>query len=241
MKYKYFIFFSIFILCQSCKTAYIPSALNVPLLQEKGELKITLSPTNYQVAYSISKKLGVMANGQVASSTTTFGDGITNSDFKQTNSAFELGAGYLGKGGRNLLYELYGGIGLIKADIVDSKAGQILGTYEANGLKFFIQPNIGFTSKAFDIAFSTRFTGLQFGTSTTIFSKQYLLEKELDELSENTHLFLEPAITLRGGYKFIKLQTQIGLSAKLSTPNIPYNAFIGSVGLQIDIAKWYNN
>ncbi len=227
-------------LCQSCKTAYIPSALNVPLLQEKGELKITLTPTNYQVAYAISEKLGVMANGQRASSTTTFSDGVTNSDFKQTNSSIELGAGYLGKGGRNFLYELYGGLGLVKADIVDSKAGKTIGTYEANGLKFFIQPNIGFTTKAFDVAFSARFTGLQFGTSSTVFSKQYLIDKELNELSENTHLFLEPAITLRGGYKFIKLQTQIGISAKLSSASIPYNSLVGSIGLQINIAKWYN-
>ena len=235
------------IVSQSCKTAYIPNALNVPLLQERGEMKFLLSANNFQAAYAVTDKIGIIANGQVAKrehqgNPNLTVDGKPDVSFAQNNSVIEAGVGYLGKGERNLLYEVYGGGGFSRTHIADlNKNNGVLGEIEAKGLKLFIQPNVGFATRFFDVALSSRFTALQYGTATTIYSKQYLIDQDLDQLADNTHMFLEPAITLRGGYKFIKLQVQFGVALKLSSANIPYNSTLGNLGLVIDIAKWYKN
>lgn len=231
---------------QSCKTAYVPNALNVPLLREQGELKFLISPSNYQAAYAITDKIGFIVNAQVAKNDEVGNENVLvngkpSVSFSQKNTVFEAGAGYLGKGRRNLIYELYGGGGVTRTHIVDTNSkNSILGDYDARGLKIFVQPNVGFGTKYFDVAFSPRITALQYGSSTTIYSKQYLVDQELDQLADHTHIFLEPALTLRGGYKFVKIQAQFGLSLKLSSAVIPYNETLGSLGLVIDIAKWYN-
>lgn len=230
---------------QSCKTAYIPNALNVPLLQEKGETKFLLSANNFQAAYALTDKIGIIANGQLAQRShkgnpNVTVDGKPDVSFAQNNSVIEAGVGYLGKGERNLLYEVYGGGGFSRTHIADlNKNNGVLGEIEANGLKLFIQPNVGFATKYFDVALSSRFTALQYGTATTIYSKQYLIDQDLDQLADHTHMFLEPAITLRGGYKFLKIQAQFGVALKLSSANIPYNSTLGNLGLVIDIGKWY--
>lgn len=98
---------------------------------------------------------------------------------------------------------MFGGGGLSRTHIADLNANNgVLGEIEAKGLKLFVQPNVGFATKYFDVALSSRFTALHYGTATIIYSKQYLIDQ--DQLADNTHMFLEPAITLRGGYKFIK-------------------------------------
>ena len=240
-----FLLIGLALLFQSCKTAYIPNALNVPLLQEKGEMKFLLSANNFQAAYAVTDKIGIIANGQVAKrehqgNPNATVDGKPDVSFAQNNSVIEAGIGYLGKGERNLLYEVYGGGGFSRTHIADLNANNgVLGEIEANGLKLFIQPNVGFASRYFDVALSSRFTALQYGTATTIYSKQYLIDQDLDQLADHMHMFMEPAITLRGGYKFMKIQAQFGLSLKLSSANIPYNSTLGNLGLVIDIAKWY--
>ena len=62
------------------------------------------------------------------------------------------------------------------------------------------------------------------------------LLQEKDELK----FLVSPSNTLRGGYKFAKIQAQFGLSLKLSSAVILYNEAPASLGLVIDIAKWYN-
>lgn len=230
---------------QSCKTAYVPNALNVPLLQEKGELKFLVSGRDFQAAYAISDRVGVIANAQFVKSDHEGSPDVTvngkpDVSFAQNNSAIESGIGYLGKGERNLIYEVYGGGGFSRTHIADLNANNgVLGEIEAKGLKLFVQPNVGFATKYFDVALSSRFTALKYGTATTIYSKQYLIDQDLDQLADNTHMFLEPAITLRGGYKFIKIQAQFGLALKLSSATIPYNETLGNIGLVLDFAKWY--
>ena len=227
-------------LCQSCRTVYTPNALNVPLLQEQGEIKLMLSPTNYQAAYAVTDKIGIMANGRVATTANSSTINGATDSFDSRNSVFEAGIGYYGRTGRNLTYELYGGGGISQVGFKGT--GSSVGRdYDVSGLKFFLQPNIGFTSRGFDIALSTRLSGLQFGAATSNYSAIKLKENELSDLAKSTHLFLEPAITLRGGYKYVKLQVQVGASFKLSQAVIPYNGLIANAGLVFDLAQWYNN
>ena len=228
-------------LCQSCRTAYTPNALNVPLLQEQGEIKLMVSPTNYQAAYAVTDKIGIMANGRVATSAnSTSVNGTATDSFDAKNTVFEAGIGFYGRTQRNLTYEVYGGGGITQVGFhgTGSSTGK---NYDVSGMKFFVQPNIGFTSRGFDIAFSTRLSGLQFSTATGNYTATELKNNELDQLASSMHLFLEPAITLRGGYKYVKLQAQVGGSFKMTQAVIPYNGLILNMGLVFDFAQWYNN
>jgi hypothetical protein len=231
----------VLLLHQSCKTAYTPNALNVPLLQERGEVKLLLSPTNYQAAYAVSDHVGIMANGyNLSSETTTEFNGVLTDSYTAKSIVGEVGVGYFGRTGRNFTYELYGGGGMTQASFRGTGAfgGK---NYEVTGLKFFVQPNLGFVSQGFDLAFSPRLSGIQFGAPTvTKYPLTDLKNDNLDGLGNALHLFLEPALTLRAGYKYVKVQGQFGLSFQLSSGNIPYSPVIGNLGLAIDIARWYN-
>jgi hypothetical protein len=238
----YTFFISAFVL-QSCRTVYTPTAVSVPLLQEKGEIRAYISPTNAQVAYAVTDHLGVIANGRFSNweVTTTINDKTDNYNSKLTD--VEIGAGYLAKSAKGLIFEGYGGLGFASANFTDVDANkQPLGEkFTSTGFKAFVQPNIGFTSNGFDMALSTRLSGIKFGKAETTYSLTKLKEYSLDKLAENTHLFLEPAITLRGGYKWVKLQAQFGASVKLTEATIPHNPFFGSIGLSLNLAKWYDN
>ena len=227
-------------LCQSCRTVYTPNALNVPLLQEQGEIKLMVSANNYQAAYAVTDKIGIIANGRVATSANSSTINGAADNFDAKNTVFEGGIGYYGRTGRNLTYEVYGGGGISQVGFHGT--GTSVGkNYDVSGLKFFIQPNIGFTSRGFDIALSTRVSGLQFSTATGDYTASDLKSNDLDGLAKSTHLFLEPAITLRGGYKYVKLQAQIGGSFKLTSATIPYDSLIANLGLVFDFAQWYND
>ena len=80
------------------------------------------------------------------------------------------------------------------------------------------QPNLGYQSKYFSLAVSSRFVGLSYNKimGDLIFSG----ESQADYLKDNNSYFLlEPALTIRGGLEKIKLQLQIGGSINLSDSN----------------------
>lgn len=237
----YTVFFFAFVL-QSCRTAYVPTAVSVPLLQEKGEIRAYLSPTNAQVAYAITDHLGVIANGRFSNweVARTVSDNHDNYNSKLTD--IEIGAGYLAKSAKGLIFEGYGGLGYVSANFTDMDFNNqpLSGNFTSTGFKAFLQPNLGFTSNGFDMALSTRLSGVKFGKAETTYSLTKLEDYKLDKLGENAHLFLEPAITLRGGYKWVKLQAQFGVSLKLTEAVIPHNPLFGSIGLSLNLAKWYN-
>lgn len=59
-------------------------------------------------------------------------------------------------------------------------------------------------------------------------------------LSDKSHLFFEPCITVRGGWKYVKVQLQASYSGYLNKPRL----YIGeeshlSVGLYVAIAGRY--
>ena len=70
MKKFAIIFLAIILLFNLCgcyaplQMIYYPNANNVPLLEEKGEFKGTIEPTNLQLAYAIDSNIGIMLNGQ---------------------------------------------------------------------------------------------------------------------------------------------------------------------------------
>jgi hypothetical protein len=55
----------------------------------------------------------------------------------------------------------------------------------------------------------------------------------------SSSLLVEPALTIRGGWKFVKIQTQLGLSRNLTNPGLMQEEVNLNVGLYITIATKY--
>ena len=223
------LFFSVII--SSCRTVYAPNALNIPLLQEKGEVKATIATNNAQVAVALSDHIGVMANGYLNAYKSD------DKTFKNNGKGAEIGAGYFAQTEHRIIYEVYGGIGLYDVKIKEASDSK---TFNASAVKYFVQPAVGWVNRYFEIAVSPRLSVVKYGSPDIV---GYTIEEQsanyFNILDKKAHAFLEPTLILRGGYRFVKLQVQYGHSFKLSKNNINYDDSIGSIGLIFDIAGWY--
>lgn len=219
------------ILFSSCKTVYAPNALNVPLFQEKGEVKATLATNNLQVAAAVSEHIGIMANG--------FVNNHANSDrsFKNEGKGFEFGLGYFDHTEERVTYETYAGMGWYNVRIRESDNTKM---FDANATKYFVQPAIGWVSPFFEVAVSPRVSVIKYAKpDITGYTLAEQKEDYYDIVDQKAHVFVEPTVILRSGYRFVKVQVQFGRSVKLSTNDIHHERSIGSLGVTFDIAKWY--
>ncbi len=201
---------------------YVPNSHNVPLFQDKKEVRVTMGGSmgenfggaEIQGAYSLTKHIGIMANGFFNSQGYYSGGGYF----------VEIGSGYFKSFNSKIVFETYGGFGFGETTNLN-----ILGAKSwVNYSRYFIQPSIAYASENFDIAFSSRFCGLDFRDVDDL----YLLDKE--PLSTFSYLF-EPALTVRGGWQLIKFQFQIGYSENLNNPTLMQEKFNFNIGISISI------
>ena len=89
-------------------------------------------------------------------------------------------------------------------------------TFEAKGARFSFQPSHGYHHNIFELAFTPRFVAGKFQKTTTTYNTQELITNKLADINKPTRMFLVPAVTARFGYKWIKLQLQVGRSIKLT-------------------------
>jgi hypothetical protein len=217
--------------CISCRTVYAPNAVNVPLLQEKGELKASIANNNLQVATAVSDHVGIMMNGYLNAYS------ADDKSFKNNGKGAEIGIGYFAHNQERITYEAYGGAGLYNVRIRESNNTK---TFDADAIKYFVQPSIGWVNPFFEVAVSPRLSVVKYNSpEITGYTSQERADNYFDILDQKAHVFMEPTLTLRGGYRFIKLQVQYGHSFKLSKNNINNDTGIGSIGLIFDIGKWY--
>ena len=96
----------------------------------------------------------------------------------------------------------------------------------SNFVRYGVQPSAGYQSKYFDAAVAARFVGLgYFNTSGSDPAEvQYLKDS-------GTQFLFEPALTLRGGYDFLKVQFQLGYSYNLTNSNFKQDEEIFSFGV----------
>jgi hypothetical protein len=228
-------------LFSSCSTnLYVPNTVNVPLLKEQGEVKLNITETDAQVAVGVTKHIGVMVNG--------FSKNYEGKEyFKHYGRLAEIGVGYYTPlKNKNLIFEAYGGAGMGKVDKTVTymnweKNKEFSNNFHATGYRYFVQPSIGYTNKYFDLAFTPRFTYLQYTRFTSMgFTEYDLMMEYLDngKLTKSYFTFLEPALTLRAGYKWVKLQAQYGFLVKLGNQEIKAPSQFGSLGLVFDFARW---
>jgi hypothetical protein len=222
-----------------CKTVYVPNTVNVPLLLEKGELRATLNPNNAQVAYAVTDGLGVMANGFHESSS---GDQVAASGQDGRGYLLELGAGHYRPLGDGAVFEAYGGAGYghVRHDNWETNNAGVRSNYKfsTSAIKGFVQPSIGMTRTYFDVAIAARVVGLRaFAVDTFNYADERLRTDNLLGIDQRTWLFVEPAVTLRAGYKWVKLFFQYGYSFKLNDAELNRDETFATVGIHIDLAS----
>lgn len=207
----------------SCKIMYIPNSQNVPLMEEKGDIKANLGAKDLQVAYGVTDHIGVMANGYYNKTEWSAISAGFDNQYLSARSLVEGGLGYYTAFGNSGRFEVYGGAGFGSVrhdyDLYDTGTLTETNSYKASMMRYFIQPAIGVQKENVGLAFSTRIAGVTFGTKDSIgYSQDDLISEGLHELDDNMFIFLEPAVTLRVGFEYVQAEFQPYYNLQLSGP-----------------------
>lgn len=191
---------------------YAPNAQNVPLLKEKKDTRIItavsagdeFSGFEAQFATAIKKNMGLMTNFITASGSYSYDSGSAPVNSESGRGfLFEIGAGYYKQLVNHNVFEIYigGGLGSVSNDYSQ-------GSSKVNFTRLFIQPNLGFTKKWLEFALSIRLAGLNYYYIDYSSLEPYDID-DLKYIENNSFsLLLEPAITIRVGWKHTKIQLQ---------------------------------
>ena len=214
---------------------YTPNTQNVPLLSTKGEMNLTLSGNGNQVEFqganAITNNIGIKANGGL----------FIPPDLDNGNGGsgkfLEAGIGYYKELSPGWVFETYGiaGFGSFENHLPASATTTLLtmGDISANIFRIGLQPNIGYKSKFFSAALSTRIANLSYNNieGDLIFDG----EDQVEYLEENkSNILIEPALTIRGGLEKLKLQLQYGYSFNASNSNFSQDKAYLTLGLNFN-------
>jgi hypothetical protein len=210
--------------CSCSRYYYLPIVQNVPLLQEKKDVRVAgffssdykyYSAVDAQASYAFADNFGVMVNGTYA-----------NSDDFGNGSYVETGVGYFKPLKKiNLfnnfetteIFEVFAGFGTGREKQIWDERNSYA---DISGHNIFIQPSLGFSSRYFELAISARFCNLTFNKIDLNNCGDL---DGVDYLTTDSHYLLQPALTLRGGLENIKLQVQAQYSANLNDLKDSYN------------------
>lgn len=245
--YFYLIVATVLFSSQAChRNIYVPNTQNVTLFQDKGDTQVNVGYSNLQVAHAIGNNIGLMLNSQY-----TLGDKTSpsygNALFEDTPSKrniIEIGAGYFDTvNDKGFNFEIYGGAGIGEIEF-QPRPENAQDYFYAKNSRFFIQPAFGFSKTIVDLAFSMRFSHLNYFNSATS-NYQYnpeasASEQDLNNLENSSYSFVEPAITFRVGWKYVKFHTQIVVPYQIGGRNINHQGNI-NVGIHVNLAKRYKN
>jgi hypothetical protein len=242
------------IFCSCTHYYYVSNVQNVPLFREKNEYRLSgtfglgteTKCLEVQGAYSVTGNFGVMTNFMSAK-------GIENSEESWAKGTYmDVAIGYYKPLPKTGVFEIYGGVGGSKqhhqyrSEISDpgNPAFNNLsaGTSDLSFIKIFVQPSIGMTFNGFDIAFSTRFNRLTFNKTDNqidILSNKYEFDKLNATAQIKNFLFFEPALTLRGGWKYLKVQLQGATASYLNNDRYHFDQYHISIGLNVAISRRY--
>ena len=209
----------------SCAPMYVPNTRNTPLFNGQGEVQGSAfigTGIDLQAAAALTDNIGVIGNYSFLNETRN--DPIDQSQtFKRKNSFFEGGIGYY-QASRSRRIELYIGYGQGKGTTTGQYGFLGLGQQEVivtgKYSRIFIQPSIGTNYRGFNVAFTPRFSLVNF--------REFQSGVTVEKPNEGAHLFLEPAATARFRLgQNLNGIFQLGLN--MPTPN---DAFFDHVPIQ---------
>lgn len=217
---------------------YSPNTQNVPLMREQGQTNLTLSgngnQAEFQGAYAFTDHIAIQINGGL----------FIPKDLDNGNGGsgrfLEGGAGYFLPVGDNFVFETYGlfGYGGVENHMPSTLSDypQTTGKVAANVVRYGVQPSFGYVTKYFSVALSSRICGLNYSRING--DLVYENRDQADYLFANrSTMLVEPAITIRGGLKKLKLQIQYGGSFNLSNPSFRQDESFMTLGLNFNFGE----
>ena len=236
-----FTLFVLLVLITSCShTYYVQTTQIVPLFKEKNETQATISygttdETNtidIQAAHSFTNKFAMTTNVMFVSG----GDDVDGGK----GQYFDVALGYFKPLSPHGVFEIYGGVGGSNQKHQYAYEG---GYADLSFKKVFIQPSIGLTYSAFDIALTSGFSNINFDYINNQINPNTRDFDNIEQIGKNRNYFLfEPSLTIRGGWRFVKLQGQLGLSQNLSsTSSYYFEPLKLNIGLTLAFAERYRN
>ncbi|GEM_PF-314409 len=209
---------------------YAPNSAQVPLFTEEKEISGGVNAADGGIeikdAFSLTDQIYICSGG-------TFANPENDSSGNGGNGTLiELGAGYYKPLSKNFSWgaSINFGFGRIENHypkvIVNNQSGKI----EADIFRYALQPYLGYKNKFLEAAVSVRISGVKYSKV----KGQLTLNKtdQVEYLNSNAHqVFIEPALTLRLGYKFVFFQLQDIHSFNITETNFPYdsNTFTGGI------------
>lgn len=216
---------------------YAPNSQNVPLMTQQGQTNLTVAGNTDRVelqgAYAVSNNIAVMLNGGL------FIPQNEENGNGGSGRLLEAGAGYYTSLSEHFVFEAYGLAGLGRMENHFPYSSQvsppIKGNISANLFRAGIQPNLGYRSRYFTAAVSSRLMSLNYSNP-----EGDLIYNGADQVTylknNKTHFLIEPALTLRGGLEHIKLQVQLGTSFNISNPDFMQDKGWLTIGLNMNLA-----
>jgi hypothetical protein len=190
---------------------YRPGPVEPVLLEHKEQLLGNIIGYNemsrLSLSYSPANKLGLQ-----------LGIGSWQKRNEYYNNPF-ISAGYYSRFAHIFLAEVYGGIGTYAYKNTDYS----LSIMKINYFNFFLQPSVAFMGKNIEAAFTVRFDYLR-RSRTSIIAAYDASEWKYGFLKYRDYSFIQPGITIKGGWKKVKLQLQVSKSFPL---NNRYNSIYG--------------
>ena len=237
--YKLFVLACGIFIIQSCstnRTLYIPNHQNVSQLEEKGELVANLTFTNYQLAYAITDHIGIMANAHFPNF------GFISEALEDTSgdkNYFEGGIGYFRQVNEIGTFEIFAGVGHGLVSFENSSDGFTMNKFSTRFERYFIQPSIGWKQDRYELAFSLRYSYVNFydtDLSEYVFDPEEGFE-DLNLARQNPFHFVDPAVTFKAGNEFGKLFIQLQRSNQWGDPDIRNRSNILGFGVSLNITN----
>jgi hypothetical protein len=216
------------VLFASCSPEYIPNMVNSPMFSNAGEFQATVATgtSNFdaQAGYAITDHIAIIANGSYADQTND-----TTDEFHK-HLIVEGGLGYYQKINSAARMEVFGGYGVGKIQTLEDY-GMGLDQVDVQFNRIFLQPAIGASTDFFDGSFAARFAMVQ------------MVPENAQTISKSWNAFIEPVITAKMGYKYVKAVIQFGYSFPTNEERIDYNhqRLILNFGLTFNIGRDYTD
>ncbi len=237
---------------------YVPNVQNIPLFRDKNELQLSgevgsatdKTPLwgkgdtrcmDLQAAYSLSTRIGFQLNYMSLRYENNV-SGNALDDNSMSGNYYESALGYFNPIGKHGVFELYGGIGLSDQHHVYANSyNNLTGTADLNFTKLFLQPALGLTYSSFDIALSSRIYTLRYNNIDAS-NNDIANYENFNSIQGTDHVFIEPAFTIRTGWRVVKVQFQYVYVNKLNPPYLHfYERSHVSLGLLLSLGGGVNN
>jgi hypothetical protein len=185
--------FSTLLLLSQCSPVYVPNTRNAPLFTEGGEfqgaMQFGTGGIDMQGAYAVTNNFALMANYSYGNRNT---DTLNNEfDNYHKHRYLEGAVGYF-KNEETFCFEVFLGYGQGQASsyssysVFSSSVDELVtGKYT----RIFLQPSFGFNKKVVNVAFTPRFSWVDFS--------EFEGSKSNQKLDLAPALFVEPGVTVR--------------------------------------------